>query len=147
MELLADVAVPIPLSHALTYGVPAALAASVRPGARVVCELGRRRVVGVVLRVGEREPPPGIAVKPLAALVDPDPVLPPELLGFLQDLGSYYLAPIGEVLRLALPALEREQVRALAAQGELGDLDLRASSRQVGGAKVAFAKATDAIEA
>ncbi len=147
MDFLADVAVPVPLSHALTYGVPPALAASVRPGARVVCELGRRRVVGVVLRVGEREPPPGISVKPLAALVDPDPVLPAELLGFLQDLGSYYLAPIGEVLRLALPAMEREQVRALAAQGELGELGLRASSRQVGGARVAFAKATDAIEA
>ncbi len=144
MPLLADVAVPIPLAHALTYSVPAALAASVRPGARVVCELGRRRVVGVVLRVGEREPPPGVTVKPVAALVDADPVLPLELLGFLQDLGAYYLAPIGEVLRLALPALLREQVRALAAQGELA---IGATSKQVGGRKVAYARPTDALEA
>jgi primosomal protein N' (replication factor Y) len=145
MPLLADVAVPVPLAHAFTYAVPPALAASVKPGARVVCELGRRRLVGVVLRVAEREPPPGLAnVKPIAALVDADAVLPAELLDFLVQLGAYYFAPIGEVLRLALPALERDQVRALAAQGELG---VGAATRQVGGRKVAFARPTDAIEA
>jgi primosomal protein N' (replication factor Y) (superfamily II helicase) len=96
MPLLADVAVPVPLAHAFTYAVPAALAASLRPGARVVCELGKRRVVGVVLRVSERELPPGLAdVKPIVALVDAEPVLPAELLAFLVALGDYYFAPIG----------------------------------------------------
>jgi primosomal protein N' (replication factor Y) len=143
MPLLADVAVPVPLSHAFTYTVPAALAGSVRPGARVVCELRGRRLVGVVLSVAEREPPVGWGkLKPLAALVDAEPVLPAELLSFLVALGDYYFAPIGEVLRLALPALEREQVRELSAQGELG-----AASKQVGGRKVAYARATDALEA
>src|SRR5271165_2682411 len=136
MALLADVAVPVPLSHAFTYAVPPALAASVRPGARVVCELGRRRLVGVVLRVAERELPPGLTtVKPIAALVDAEPALPAELLSFLVELGAYYYAPIGEVLRLALPALERAQVRALATQGEL-----HAATRQVGGRRVAYAR-------
>ena len=145
MALLAEVAVPVPLSHAFTYAVPAALAASVRPGARVVCQLGPRRLVGVVLRVAERELPPGLTrVKPITAVVDAEPVLPAELLDFLVHLGAYYFAPIGEVLRLALPALEREQVRALKAQGEL---DVGGATKQVGGRKVAYARPTDAIEA
>jgi primosomal protein N' (replication factor Y) len=164
MVLLAEVAVPVPLANAFTYTVPPAFA-DVRPGARVVCELGRRRVVGVVLRVQDREAPEGlrsaearvsswgfgggsppargIELKPLAALLDPEPVLPTELLEFLVELGAYYLAPIGEVLRLALPALEREQVRSLRAQGELS---LDTGAREVGGRKVAFARATAAIE-
>jgi primosomal protein N' (replication factor Y) len=142
MVLLADVAVPVPLAHAFTYRVPPALG-DVRAGARVVCELGRRRVVGVVLRAFDREMPEGKELKPLVALLDPEPVLPTELLEFLVELGAYYLAPIGEVLRLALPALEREQVRSLRAQGELL---LDAGARQVGGRRVAFARATDAIE-
>ncbi len=150
MPLLADVAVPVPLSHAFTYAVPPALAATVRPGARVVCQLGPRRLVGVVLRVGERELPAGLTkVKPITALLDPEPVLPAELLEFLVELGHYYFAPIGEVLRLALPALEREQVRALAAQGELdtgGAGQVGGAARQVGGRKVAYVRATDAIE-
>jgi primosomal protein N' (replication factor Y) len=144
MPLLAQIAVPVPLAHALTYAVPAALAADVRPGARVVCAVGPRRLVGVVLEVGERAPPPGINLKPIGALVDADPVIPVELLSFLRELGAYYFAPIGEVLRLALPALEREQVRALAAQGEL----LAAgASKQVGGKRIAYARPTDAVEA
>jgi primosomal protein N' (replication factor Y) len=144
MPLLAEVAAPVPLAHAFTYAVPPALAGVLRPGARVVCEFGRRRVVGVVLGIAEREPPPGVKhVKPIAAVIDPEPVLPEELLAFLRELSAYYFAPIGEVLRLALPAMEREQVRALAAQGEL----IAEKTRQVGGRKVAYARPTDAIEA
>ena len=143
MPLLADVAVPVPLSHAFTYAVPAALAASVRPGARVICQFGTRKLVGVVLRAGERELPEGLAeARPIVAVVDPEPVLPAELLGFLVALGEYYFAPIGEVLRLALPALEREQARAI--QVEIG---AGAATRQVGGRKLAYARPTDAVEA
>jgi primosomal protein N' (replication factor Y) len=85
--LLARVAVPVPLGQAFTYSVPPELAAAVQRGARVLCEFGRRRVLGVVLDVGEREP--DIApekIKPLRAVVDREPVLPEELLGFLQEL-------------------------------------------------------------
>jgi len=53
-------------------------------------------------------------LRALAAIIDDEPVLGPELLAFLKELSAYYLAPIGEVLRMALPALERTQVRALA---------------------------------
>ncbi|MGK3985628.1 primosomal protein N' [Sorangium sp. So ce136] len=147
MPLLADVAVPVPLSQAFTYEVPAALAGEVRPGARVLCEFHRRKLLGVVLAVSERSTAIDPSkIKPLAALVDARPALPAELLSFLQELAAYYFAPIGEVLRLALPALEREQVRALKAQGELnGVLDL-GRAKQVGGRKVAYARATDAVE-
>src|SRR5450755_2694633 len=99
MPLLAEVAAPVPLAHAFTYTVPAAFAAVLRPGARVLCPFGPRRVVGVVLEVSEREPPPGITLKPIAAIIDPEPVLPAELLAFLRELAAYYFAPIGEVLR------------------------------------------------
>ncbi|MCC6558831.1 MAG: hypothetical protein IT372_38355, partial [Polyangiaceae bacterium] len=50
--LLAAVALPVPLSHAFSYAIPAALAGRVRPGARVLCELGRRRIIGVALSIG-----------------------------------------------------------------------------------------------
>jgi primosomal protein N' (replication factor Y) (superfamily II helicase) len=170
MTLVADVAIPVPLAHAFSYEVPAEFAGEVRPGARVLCEFGRRKLVGVVLAVAEREPPPprrppsaataasaepmlpslealaeaprASALKKITALVDADPVLPEELLGFLRKLAEYYFAPIGEVLRLALPALERDQVLALSAAGDAPE-----ARRQVGGRKVAFARPTDLVEA
>lgn len=114
--LLAKVAVPVPLGQAFTYAVGADLAGAVRRGARVLCEFGRRDVLGVVLEVADREPDiDRDKLKPIRAVVDPEPVLPEELLAFLQELARYYVAPIGEVIQLALPAVERSAARALGA--------------------------------
>jgi len=117
--LLADVAVPAPLAHALTYAVPAELADSVVPGVRVLCTLGTRKIAAIVLDVRDREPPTEFTLKPIVALVEAEPVLPAELLAFLRELADYYYAPIGEVLRLALPAVERGEIQRLRKQGQL----------------------------
>src|SRR5436305_3051445 len=117
--LIADVAVPVPLGRPFSYEVPAALEARLLAGMRVVCEFGRRKTLGVVVGVSDREPSFDKAkLKQIAAIVDDEPVLPPELLAFLRELASYYLAPIGEVLRMALPAIERTKIRELAAEGD-----------------------------
>ncbi len=106
--LLATVAVPVPLGQAFTYRVTPEQAEHCRRGMRVNCELGRRKVIGVVLDVSDREPEVAVdKLKPLGRLVESEPALPEELLDFLIELSRYYLAPIGEVLRLALPAVER----------------------------------------
>lgn len=102
------VAVPVPLGQAFTYSVPADLETRVRAGARVLCDFGKRRIVGVVVAMGE--PPADVApdkIRPIRAVVDEEPALPSELLQFLQELSHYYMAPIGEVMRLALPPIER----------------------------------------
>ena len=110
--LLADVALPVPVPRSFTYLVPPALAGAVRPGARVVCPFGSRRLVGVVLATTTGAPPP--RAKAIARVVDDDePTIPPDLLEFLRELASYYLAPIGEVLRLALPPAPRHVEEAL----------------------------------
>src|ERR1700734_3339276 len=97
--LLADVALPVPLARPFTYAVPRGLAGRVEAGARVTCSFAGRRLVGVVLAVREGEPPP--KVKPIASVVGDEPAVPGDLLAFLKDLSQYYLAPIGEVLKLA----------------------------------------------
>lgn len=104
----------MPLGRAFSYAVPPPLSSAVQPGVRVLCGFGRRKVLGVVLSVSA-EPPPDIAaskLKPILAVFDREPALGEELLSFLLQLSAYYLAPIGEVLRLALPSLERSQVEA-----------------------------------
>ncbi len=97
-----DVAVPLPLATALTYAVPPGFAALARRGARARVRVGGRRLVGVI--VGSRaEPPPGLTLRPLEAVIDPLPVLPPALLELAAFVADYYLAPIGEVFRAVLP--------------------------------------------
>ena len=92
---------------------PTALAARALPGARVVCPFGPRRLVGVVLGAREGAPPKGAQTAPLACSTT-SPSVPPICSRFLRDLAAYYFAPIGEVMRLALPPVERETARELA---------------------------------
>ena len=66
--MLADVALPIPMPRALTYLVPEKLAATATPGRRVLCTLGSRRIVGVVVAVREGEKPKG--AKPILSVLD-----------------------------------------------------------------------------
>jgi len=109
---LADVALPVPVSRAFTYVVPAALSERARRGARVICPFGSRKLVGVVLARGTGPPPKG--AKAILSVVDDDtPAVPEDLLDFLRELAGYYLAPIGEVLRLALPPSPRHVEEAI----------------------------------
>ena len=67
----------------------------------------------------EGDPPKG--VKPLARVIDEEPAIPEDLLAFLRDLATYYFAPIGEVVRLALPPIDRDTARELAEPSLFGD--------------------------
>lgn len=137
-------AIPVPLGQSFTYAIPARL--TVEAGARVLCPFGRRKVLGIVLATSD-EPPSDIApdqIKELLAVIEAEPVLPGELLDFCRRLADYYFAPIGEVLRLAVPAVERQQMVALERQGQLLPGEVRGP--QVGGRELLFVRATDAVE-
>lgn len=114
--MVADVAVPVPIDRPFTYVLPQALVADVVPGARVLVPFGGRRLLGVVVEVRARRESDQ-KLKSIVAVVDKDPVLPPELLSFLREVASYYLAPLGEVLALALPAVERKSIIRLRKEG------------------------------
>jgi primosomal protein N' (replication factor Y) len=135
---LIDVALPVPIARAFTYVVPAELASRAVPGARVVCPFGGRRMIGVVLAVRDGDPPKG--AKAVARAVDDTPSLPEDLLAFLKDLASYYFAPIGEVMRLALPPVERDTARELEEPTLFGDATGVASRR------VQWVTPTDRVE-
>jgi primosomal protein N' (replication factor Y) len=136
--LLADVALPVPVARAFTYAVPEALASRAAVGARVVCKVRTRRLVGVVLALREGEAPSGTTM--LTSFVDDEPSIPPDLLAFLLDLAGYYFAPIGEVVRLALPPIDRETAR------ELEDPTLFDRARGVVTRRVQWVRATLQVE-
>jgi primosomal protein N' (replication factor Y) len=134
---LADVAVPVPLPRPFTYLAPEELIPALAPGRRVLCTIGARRVVGVVLALRRGEAPP--RAKPLLAVLD-GVSLPPDLVTFLGRLASYYLAPIGEVVRLALPPADREAAEAVE------EPTLFSSAKGLSSRKVQWVVATDLVE-
>src|SRR5205814_9834977 len=103
-EALVEVAVALPLVETFTYRDPR----GVRPvvGTQVVVPFGARMVTGFV--VGHCEAAPG-PVRDIEEVVGEGPVVDQEILELCRWAASYYLAPLGEVLRGALPQGERAE--------------------------------------
>jgi len=99
--LIATVAVAAPIDKALSYLVPDALRGRARVGMRLRVPLGRRSAVGYLLGLGEGDP---AGLKEIREIPDDEPLFPPEMVQFFARAADYYLHPLGEVIRTALPA-------------------------------------------
>ena len=98
---------PLPILGPLTYAAPQFGGESLQPGTRVRITVGRRKLIGIVLRCVE-EAPSEFVPKPILEILDSEPVLPADLLELGRFAADYYLTAIGPVLNSMLPAkLER----------------------------------------
>ena len=100
MALFCDVALPVPLDQTFTYSVN-----GVTPvvGARVLVPFSGQRLMGVVVRVHQDAPVDDFEIKPVQQVLDDAALLPDELMKLAAWIASYYVAPLGEVLRGMLP--------------------------------------------
>lgn len=100
----ADIMLPLPLEGFFTYSVPLSMEASVRFGVRVLVPFGRSKsYVGVVARLHDNEPQ-GYTVKPITQVMDAAPVVTPGQYELWQWIADYYMSPVGEVYKAALPS-------------------------------------------
>jgi primosomal protein N' (replication factor Y) (superfamily II helicase) len=100
MPLFCDVALPVPLDQTFTYAVNGVVPVV---GARVLVPFSGQRLMGVVVRVHEDAPAYDFEIKPVQQVLDDAAVLPDELMELARWIASYYVAPLGEVLRGMLP--------------------------------------------
>jgi primosomal protein N' (replication factor Y) len=121
------VAVPVPLPQLFDYLPPPGTAAlAIARGTRVSVPFGRSRSVGIVVDASATSEIPAARLKPIAAVLDPAPLLSDELMATLEWTARYYQHPLGEVLDTALPATLRTP-RPLPSDGEAA-LTLAASA-------------------
>lgn len=98
----ADIILPLPLEGVFTYSVPDGMTAAVKPGMRVVVPFGRsKKYIGVVLRTHGEEP--SFDVKDILSLPDPHPIVTGLQLRLWQWIADYYMSPLGDVFKAALP--------------------------------------------
>lgn len=110
----ANIILPLPLEGYFTYGVPDALASDVRPGVRVSVPLGKcKTYVGIVAAYPVEIPDSSeekavsgkkIVYKNIIEVLDDSPVLLPRQLKLWHWIADYYMSPIGEVYKAALPS-------------------------------------------
>ena len=100
--MYADVILPVPLQGLFTYAVPEGM--TVGEGMRVLVGFGRSKTyIGLVARVHHVKPQ-GYEVKPIQQQIDQQPMVTPQQLQLWHWICDYYLSPIGEVYKTALPS-------------------------------------------
>ena len=98
----ADVILPVPLAGLFTYSVPEGMAVGV--GMRVLVTFGRsKKYMGIVACLHNNKPE-GYEVKPIIQLMDAEPIVTDNQLKLWQWIADYYMSPIGEVYKAALPS-------------------------------------------
>lgn len=101
----AEIAVPVGFHGTLTYRIPASLQDGVRLGSRVEVPLGPKLTTGFVVALLDQAPVEAAKLKPIRAVLDDDePALIPEIIDLCRWAAEYYIAPLGEMLKVALPA-------------------------------------------
>ena len=100
----ADVILPVPLEGLFTYSVPEALQPLLKPGMRVLVPFGRGKTyVGIVDHLHDKKPE-GYTVKSITQPMDQQPILLDAQLKLWHWIADYYMSPIGDVMKAALPA-------------------------------------------
>ena len=98
----ADVILPVPLAGLFTYSVPEGMA--VRVGMRVLVTFGRsKKYMGIVASLHNNKPE-GYEVKPIAQVMDAESIVTDNQLKLWNWIADYYMSPIGEVYKAALPS-------------------------------------------
>lgn len=97
--VLVEVAVGAPVRGSFTYEADGGVA--LLPGQRLLVPFGRRRAIGFYL--GPAASAPEGPIKKIEEVLDERPQFTPELLALIRFAADYYLYPLGEALRGALP--------------------------------------------
>ncbi len=104
-----SVAVALPVLKSYTYAVPDHLKQVCQPGMRVLVPFGKRRVTGYI--IGGIDTVEGFKVRKISKILDEFPLFPESELSFFKWISDYYIHPLGDVIKSALPSgLDRHDI-------------------------------------
>jgi primosomal protein N' (replication factor Y) len=104
-ELYAEVVIPLPAEKTFHYAIPLQQRSVCEVGRRVLVPLGGRKVTGYLLEISSHLPPgiTGKDIKEIIDCLDEAPLFDRGMLQFFRWIAAYYLAPLGQVIKTALP--------------------------------------------
>ena len=98
-----DVILPLPIEGTFTYSVTDEMAKRLQVGMRVLVPLGKSKMyTGIAVKVHDDKPQ--FDVRNVVSVLDDHPMLLPQQLQLWQWIADYYMSPLGEVYKAALPS-------------------------------------------
>jgi primosomal protein N' (replication factor Y) len=107
--LFAEIVFDRPVHQAYQYAVPKRLAELLAVGKRVRAPFGQKDQPTVGFCVGVSTEAPARPLKAIQGILDPEPLLTPELLRLTRWMAEYYLCGWGQVLNAVVPAAAKTQ--------------------------------------
>ena len=101
--IFAEIIIPAPVKGTFTYEVPISMVSQVQVGQSVVVQFGARRLyTGIIFSLTET-PPEGFRIKSILSIANPKPIVTPKQLELWTWTSNYYMCPIGDVYKAAVP--------------------------------------------
>ncbi|MGP1467618.1 MAG: replication restart helicase PriA [Porphyromonadaceae bacterium] len=98
-----DVILPVPLEGLFTYGLPEQWVGRVSMGVRVLVPLGKsKHYIAMAVKVHQTEPE--MKWKQIEQVLDEQPVVREQQMKLWQWISEYYMSPIGDVFKAAMPS-------------------------------------------
>ena len=130
MLVFADVILPIPLPKPFTYEVPESLQANLMRGQRVVVPFGKNKFyTGLVYRI-HNQTPVGYEAKPIDSVLESNPTVTDYQFSLWEWITSYYLCPLGLIMKAALPSVLLLESQTILEKNEDEVLDWSALSEE-----------------
>lgn len=96
-----EIALPINNDNLYTYRVPTSWENINITGRRAIVQLGKRELTGIIIDYVNE---PGMAsIKEIIEVLDEKPLFNEKMLAFAKWIAEYYMSPLGEVFRAAIP--------------------------------------------
>lgn len=102
--MFVDIILPVPLDGTFTYSVPQPLERQVKVGVRVLVPFGRSKTYTGIVASTHGTAPSVPQIKSVIQVLDASPVLTDTQMRLWQWISDYYMSPIGEVMKAALPS-------------------------------------------
>lgn len=97
-----DVILPLGIEGLYTYSVPAEEEGNVQPFFRIKVPVSTKTYTALIVRVHDSEPV-GVKVRDIIAVIDKAPAILDRQYRLWSWIADYYMSPIGDVYRCALP--------------------------------------------
>ena len=100
-----DVIVPLPLKNSFTYLVNEEEFKFIGIGFRVMVPFGKSKFITGIVSKKHKNSPKRYHPKEIEFIIDSSPIITENQLVFYKWISDYYLCPIGQVIKVALPKL------------------------------------------
>ena len=104
MSYYVEVILPLPLDQKFTYFVSKQEFDFIKPGMRIIVPFGKSKFLTAIAYYVHQEFEGSFELKSIHQIIDNSPVVNEDQIKFWDWISKYYMCPIGDVLKAALPS-------------------------------------------